>query len=378
MNLFDIAYNECDKLKCEEGELLIPANFNAKTAFQCIGSISQPMLIDNNCFKFGKDSLTEGEKNFIISFLNYLVDDFDKYMDKKTNKPKEILSPIQKDDKYYYIYKIHPRGEKQPSLRIDDSDNFYPDFMIWITNKDQTQQDILFVDPKGLRSIEEGWSNYKILSFIYVVHELQYQIMEQIKESNIKVNFRGVMLSSKETYDEFDNAGFYILRGEKMKKPSEEEFKKAGIFFFNESGNTNKYPMEDIFKYATSSTQFSNCMKYIACKNLQQDTDEIDLDSEIKYYIDWYSSSQRFDSKSELVSNIIIKLLSSENITATVKKICKKELVKFQEKNMLIFNENINDIDCPCKALFMRAEKQHKEFKNHLSVNTEDNSKDIV
>ncbi|MCY3742900.1 MAG: hypothetical protein OXH00_17945, partial [Candidatus Poribacteria bacterium] len=100
-----------------------------------------PLLLDPkessgdklNDVKVSPDRLNAGERKFVEDITNY-------------------IKQFYRKNKRYEFYLMRNVGKIGIYLESDDG-SYYPDFVLWIVDKEQTVTHILFIDPKGQRGI---------------------------------------------------------------------------------------------------------------------------------------------------------------------------------------------------------------------------------
>jgi len=105
----------------------------------------QPLLIkDENAnprYKIVPDSLNKGETNFIDKLKEYIQQNMSKF---SQSQKMFVLRNIPRKGIGFFVETL----------------NYYPDFIIWI--KTNHEQQIIFVDPKGLANMYNGFADEKI------------------------------------------------------------------------------------------------------------------------------------------------------------------------------------------------------------------------
>jgi hypothetical protein len=124
----------------------------------------QPLIYsdpNSQLIKVSPVALNDGEKDFIEKLRVFYRDNKEKL------KNKEI-----------YLLRNQSKGA---GISFFEANNFYPDFILWII--DQKKQDIVFIDPKGIRQIA-GISDLKI------------QLCKSIKEVEEEIGEKNISLHS--------------------------------------------------------------------------------------------------------------------------------------------------------------------------------------
>lgn len=90
----------------------------------------QPLIVKNRNIITTPTGLNEGESKFVKDLRDYFVE----------NKDEDVI----KDHEYYIFRNLSKKGVGL----FAETNNFYPDFILWVINK--KSQKLAFVDPKGL------------------------------------------------------------------------------------------------------------------------------------------------------------------------------------------------------------------------------------
>ena len=116
---------------------------------------------------------------------------------------------------------------------------FYPDFIIWI--KDASKQHVIFIDPKGIRNLEEGFENEKIKLCTLHIKEIEKVVNEYLKNKGDRTSLKlDAFIISVTPYREikpfFNNC-------------EKEEFEKHKVFFLRDfKGKRDGNYLRKIFK----------------------------------------------------------------------------------------------------------------------------------
>ena len=171
--------------------------------------------------------LNEGETKFVKDLKNYLS------LDKNKNS-------LEKKD-IFLLRNLSKRG-----VGFFINSGFYPDFIIWvIDNIDKNKQNIIFVDPKGIRNLgnfndekiqfcspktedtSEDTSNTKN---IINIKDIQKRVNEELKKENSKVDLiLDAFIISVSPYDDIKDT---FGEGKYSKK----DFKPHNILFQEDNG----------------------------------------------------------------------------------------------------------------------------------------------
>jgi len=195
------------------------------------GSVYQPLLLSSKGgVELGPGRLDEHEEALVRDLIRRLYPAGD--------HPKSDKTPLQWGHRELWLKR---NIEKQPNsfrLRVDDSDWFYPDFIVWIIDPATRTQTFGFVDPKGLTlGLGGGWSDYKIVSTLYMPHVIERQLAaggQQVEYEGEPWTFRirGVLVSTSPYATLKDQAKFNIVDGQgKAVAPTVADFRRARIVF---------------------------------------------------------------------------------------------------------------------------------------------------
>lgn len=117
------------------------------------------------------------------------------------------------------FYLMRNAASKSQGIGFGQAGNFYPDFLLWVTEKSSGKQVLAFVDPKGLRNLN---SNSPKLNFSDEIKKLQETILRERGEELILESF---ILSATPFAD--------LLWTGKTK----DELEKRNIFFLSDGGS---------------------------------------------------------------------------------------------------------------------------------------------
>ena len=106
-------------------------------------------------------ALNIGERNFVVALRKYC---------------EEHMADVLRGKQVYLL-----RNESKKGMGFFESNNFYPDFILWIL--DGERQLLTFIDPKGIRNLK-GLGDDKIQLFRY----LQTDVAAQVANPNLIMN----------------------------------------------------------------------------------------------------------------------------------------------------------------------------------------------
>lgn len=196
------------------------------------GSVYQPLLLSprQDDIDVGPGRLDEHEEAFVRDLIRRLYPAGD--------YPKSDKTPLQWGHKEIWLKRNLEKREDSFRLRVDDSDWFYPDFIVWILDHEARTQTFGFVDPKGLTlGAGGGWSDYKIVSTLYMPHVVEQQLAASGPKFEFEGNewifrIRGVLVSTSSFENLSTQAKFYIHDAEgKLVAPSKADFMLGRIVF---------------------------------------------------------------------------------------------------------------------------------------------------
>lgn len=215
------------------------------------GSVYQPLLLEpkQDHIDAGPGTLDEHEEAFVRDLIRFLYP--------AGNHPKSEKTPLRWDRKEVWLKRNIEKRDDSFRLRVDDSDWFYPDFIVWIIDHDARIQTFGFVDPKGLTvGAGGGWSDYKIVSTLFMPHVVE----QQLSASGQKVEYegeewtfrvRGVLVSTSAFESLTAQAKFNVRddMGHDV-SPSEDDFRRGRIVF---QRNNTTY-IEEVLRLLTEDT----------------------------------------------------------------------------------------------------------------------------
>lgn len=169
-------------------------------------SVFVPLLLEEGGILKKEDvsisppALNKGEESFLEGLRNYL------------NENPEILD-------YYDIVLLRNEAREGVGFMLNWGE-FYPDFILWIREKEGNRMDIVFVEPKGLKMLGDVLNNEKI---IFLSEGLRETLRKQYE--NWQVEVKGFILSTT-PYEE-------LRRGQASIK-SKEEYEEKNILFLED------------------------------------------------------------------------------------------------------------------------------------------------
>lgn len=104
--------------------------------------------------------LNDGERDFV--------------KDLRTFCQNHVDDDILKNRKLFLL-----RNQSKKGVGFFDGNGFYPDFILWV--KEGRKQKVVFIDPKGIRNLDDGMKNPKIQLYA----RLRDVIMPQLRDNNL-------------------------------------------------------------------------------------------------------------------------------------------------------------------------------------------------
>jgi len=225
------------------------------------GSVYQPLLLtpQQDAVEVGPGKLDAHEEAFVRDLIKRLYP--------AGNHPKSPHTPLKWEGREIWLKRNLDKRENSFRLRLDDSDWFYPDFIVWILDHASHTQTFGFVDPKGLGlGAPGGWSDYKVLSTLYMPHVVERQLAahgEQVvyQGRNWTFRVRGVLLStspyaSLSLHDKFNING----EGGVHLPPAEDDFRRGRIVF----QRPDIHYIDSVLALLTEDSQIDQLLKLAA------------------------------------------------------------------------------------------------------------------
>jgi hypothetical protein len=325
------------------------------------GSVYQPLLLlpcqDN--IEVGPGELDEHEEAFVRDLIRRLYP--------AGNHPKSDKTPLQWGSKEIWLKRNLDKRDDSFRLRVDDSDWFYPDFIVWILDYESRTQTFGFVDPKGLKlGADGGWSDYKIVSTLYMPHVVE----RQLAASGQKVEFegeewtfriRGVLVSTSSFASLSAQAKFHIHDADgRLVAPSEADFKRGRIVF----QKPDTAYIDDVLELLTQDTVIDNLLRQSALlfDNSTHFNPSGELEHDLALRHDEHSQTE-----SEFVASLIRDYLKPDDKGqhgSWVIKNRKRQLMDYAAEGKWGFGAekvpDIRDHPTPCEELWKRKKKSEK------------------
>lgn len=220
------------------------------------GSVYQPLLLSpkQDNIAVGPGTLNGEEERFVRDLIRFLYP--------SGNHPKSDKTPLLWQGKEVWLKRNIDKEPRSFRLRVDNSDWFYPDFIVWILDHKTRTQTLGFVDPKGLAlGTTQGFGNYKIVSTLYMPHVIEQKmdglpLLWEGEEWSFRV--RGVLISTTSYLCLKEQAKFYVRNGTDGESPPEEvDFNRARIVFPSDKSGY----IETVLKLLTEDNELDKLLK---------------------------------------------------------------------------------------------------------------------
>lgn len=323
------------------------------------GSVYQPLLLSprQDNIDVGPGKLDEHEEAFVRDLIRRLYP--------AGNHPKSEKTPLKWGDKEIWLKRNLEKRDESFRLRVDDSDWFYPDFIVWILDYESRTQTFGFVDPKGLTvGAGGGWSDYKIVSTLYMPHVVE----RQLAASGQKVEFereewtfriRGVLVSTSSFASLSTQAKFNINDAEgQTSAPTEADFKRGHIVF----QKTDTAYIDDVLELLTQDSDVDHLLSLSALlfDNSMYFTPSGELEHDLALRHDEHSQTE-----SEFVASLIRDYLRPDDKGqhgSWVIKNRRRQLMDYAAEGKWGFGaEKVSDIrdhPAPCEELWKRKKSK--------------------
>ena len=196
------------------------------------GHLYQPLLLKpgSGDIEIHPGALEKNERKFVVDLIKRLYP--------AGNPPLALGAPLKWGDKEIHLRRNLDRDAGSFRLRVDDSDWYYPDFIVWIIDRANRTQTFGFVDPKGLYSAASGgWGDYKVVSTTYMPHVIEQQLkvaghVIHIDGEQWTFRIRGVLVSVSPFDQLRQEAKFKVSAADSTDAvPNKETFRRGRIVF---------------------------------------------------------------------------------------------------------------------------------------------------
>jgi len=318
------------------------------------GSIYQPVLLSPDERKLniqlGPGALDKNEEKFVRDLIKFLYP--------AGNHPKSENTPLLWQGKEVWLKRNIDKEPGSFRLRVDDSNWFYPDFIVWILDPATRTQTFGFVDPKGLAvGTTQGFGNYKIVSTLYMPHVVE-QKMEGLpfiwEGEEWTFRARGVLVSTTAFAGLREQAKFFV-RDEKGADgpPDEADFNRARIVFPKDQPAY----IQTVLELLTHDNELDGLLKDAA--RLNHSPSAFSPDSEAGY--DLAIRHHALTSEAEWVAALVkdyLKPDSSGKFGTWAQSQARLKLLEYAKTGFLGIREesavSLRDHPTPCEELWKR------------------------
>lgn len=297
-------------------------------------------------------ALDEYESKFVRDLVKFLYP--------AGNAPRSPKTPMEWGNKEIWFKRNLEKNNDSFRLRIDESDWYYPDFVVWIIDHHNKVQTLGFVDPKGLTMGIKGWGDYKVLSTLYMPHVVE-QCLEKptiIDGEEWEFRIRGMLLSNTKFKDLVGQEKLFSYDAKGDLAPlNEAQFALARIVFQQDAGI--EY-INTILSLLVEDNELDRLLQNAAAVYHQQPiTPETEADYDLLL-----RHKEHEGSESEFVANIVRRYLlpnADGQIGVTASEQRRAQLIHYAKEGKFGFgHEKAKDIaeqPFPCKALWERMLK---------------------
>ncbi len=321
---------------------------------QAPGSIYQPLLLDRQDGNtvVGPGKLDGNEEAFVKDLIRFLCPDGD--------YPRSGQTPLRWEGREIWLKRNLDREAGSFRLRVEDSDWFYPDFIVWILDRATRTQTFGFVDPKGLvQGVRGGWSDYKLVSTLYMPHVLEFELAKRGEKvicdgEEWTFRIRGVLVSTASLADLNDEAKFHVHDSGSGVAPSEADFNHGRIVFQTQARNRSY--VEKVLNLLLEDGPLDRVLRLAAGMRYggTQPEDETGFDLALRY-------ANNRDGEARFVGEIIKDYLKPDSnglIGATARKKRRAELLEYAHGGVFGLGAEkalkIAEHPCPCEELWRR------------------------
>jgi hypothetical protein len=318
------------------------------------GSVFQPVLLTpGQGIDVGPGKLGESEEKFVRDLIRFLYP--------KGDPPKSGQTPLKWGDKDLWLKRNIEKDSRSFRLKVDESDWFYPDFIIWILDKETKTQTFGFVDPKGLAiGAVAGWGDYKIVSTLYMPHVVENQLASYEQPviweaEKWAFRIRGVLVSTS-SLDGLTSQAKFNLRNESGSDaaPTEADFERARIVFQKEDTSY----IEKVLRLLLEDTPMD---KVAIAAAVARRADSLVPKSELEFDLALRMRESPEQTDCELAGALVREYLKPDaqgKLGAWVRERRQGELYKYAKDGLLgVGAEKVKDLrdhPTPCEELWKR------------------------
>lgn len=226
------------ELACPDvAQLPLVSDDQGKLEVLAPGHLYQPLLLKSKTgdIDIQPGALDDNERKFVADLVKRLYPD--------GSAPRALGMPLKWGKREIHLRRNLDKDPGSFRLRVDDSDWYYPDFILWIIDHEERVQTFGFVDPKGLYSqAPGGWGDHKVVSTTYMPFVIEQQLGVAGRNIDIggeswRFRIRGVLLSTSSWNQLQQQAKFKVNNatgGDAT--PSKDAMRRGRIVFQEDAG----------------------------------------------------------------------------------------------------------------------------------------------
>ena len=311
----------------------LPLILEARGAYEVFapGSVYQPVLLTpgQEGIDVGPGKLDHHEEQFVRDLIRWLYP--------TGNPPRSEKTPLLWNGREVWFKRNIEKDPRSFRLRLDDSDWFYPDFIVWIVDRETRTQTFGFVDPKGLAvGTQEGWENYKVVATIYMPHVVALQLGDtpvRYEGETWRFRIRGALVSTTPLELLTAHAKF-DLRDDRNYKATltEADFQRARIVFQQDHPGY----IETVLNLLVADTPFDAIAA--AAARLHHGSDPFTPGSEADYDLLLRRAEGRWTTEAEFMGELLRDYLKPDaagHFSGSVRSRRRAELLDYAHKGLL-------------------------------------------
>jgi hypothetical protein len=218
-----------NELACPDvAQLPLVSDDQGKLEVLAPGHLYQPLLLKSKTgdIDIQPGALDDNERKFVADLVKRLYPD--------GSAPRALGAPLKWGKREIHLRRNLDKDPGSFRLRVDDSDWYYPDFILWIIDHEEHIQTFGFVDPKGLYSqAPGGWGDHKVVSTTYMPFVIEQQIgisghSIDIGGETWQFRIRGVLLSTS-SWDQLQQQAKFNVSNDV--RPTKDAMRRGRIVF---------------------------------------------------------------------------------------------------------------------------------------------------
>ena len=333
----------------------LPLILEARGAYEVFapGSVYQPVLLTpGQGIDVGPGRLDSHEEQFVRDLIGWLYP--------AGNPPRSEKTPLAWQDREVWLKRNIEKDPRSFRLRLDDSDWFYPDFIVWIVDPQTRTQTFGFVDPKGLAvGTAGGWDDYKVVATIYMPHVVALQLGDapvHYQGEIWRFRIRGALVSTT-PLDLLTAHAKFALHDDRNYNvaPTEADFQRARIVF----QESNPTYIEKVLNLLIDDTPFDAIAA--AAARLHHAPDRFRPRNEADYDLLLRRAEGRWTTEADFVGELLRDYLKPDaagDFGGGVRNRRRGELLDYARKGLLGLGAEkaaaIAEHPAPCAELWRR------------------------